>query len=439
MADNKRVLTDSFLRSVQPSGIRFETWDHGCPGFGIRVGVHGDIAFQYVYRIAGRSRRHKLGKFPSMSLHEARELYRKAAIAVSAGNDPAEAKLKLEQAKRTAITVQALCAEFIERYAKVHKRTWLEDERRLARDVVPAIGQMPAKEVSRKDINRLLDTKMDAGSPVSANRLLAVLSKVFSWAVERGEIEASPCTGVKKPAKETSRERVLQHSEIFPLWYALDTGKGIGMFPATRRALQVIFLTGQRKGEVLRMRWEHIEYTVNGWVWTIPAANSKNGKAHRVPLAIEVMTLLSTIRPTEEALKSGAASKWCFASPRKPEQHISMHAPDHALRDEMQRPESPLHGIARFTPHDLRRTVATGLSVLGHPRLIVQKVLNHTDTSATAVYDRYGYDKEKREALMNWSAMLLAATWPANQYTDDETGERVYEWDFETEWDRMKF
>lgn len=439
MADNKRVLTDAFLRSIQPSGIRVETWDHGCPGFGIRVGVQGDVSFQYVYRIAGRSRRHTFGKYPGMSLHEARELYRRATIEVSKGNDPAEAKLRLEQAKRTAITVQALCADFIERYAKVHKRTWLEDERRLARDVIPVIGQMPAKEVSRKDINRLLDSKMDAGSPVSANRLLAVLSKVFGWAVERGEIEASPCTGVRKPAKETSRERVLQHPEIFPLWHALNTGKGIGMFPSTRRALQVMLLTGQRKGEVLQMCWEHLESTVTGWVWTIPAANAKNGKAHRVPLCAEVLALLDTLRPTEEATKSGTASPWCFASPRKPEQYISMHAPDHALRDEMQRPDSPLHGIARFTPHDLRRTVATGLSVLGYPRLIVQKVLNHTDTSTTSVYDRYNYDKEKREALTKWAEMLLAATWPAAQDIYNATGEPKHEWDYEKEWDRMKF
>lgn len=439
MADNKRVLTDSFLRSVQPSGIRSETWDHGCPGFGIRVGVQGDVSFQYVYRIAGRSRRCTFGKYPGMSLHEARELYRKATIAVAEGNDPAETKLRLEQAKRAAITVQALCADFIERYAKLRKRTWQEDERQLNRDVIPAIGQKPAKDVTRKDINHLLDAKMDAGSPVAANRLLAVLSKVFGWAVERGELEASPCSGIRKPAKETSRERVLQHLEIFPLWYALDSGEGIGMHAVTRRALQVMLLTGQRKGEVLRMRWEELEHPVEGWVWTIPAANAKNGKAHRVPLVSEVMSLLDTLRPTEEATEAGTASPWCFPSPKKPAQHMSLTAPDHALRDELQRPDSPLHGLAGFTPHDFRRTAATGLSVLGYTRLIVQKVLNHADTSVTSIYDRYNYDKEKREALTKWAEMLLAATWPAAQDTDRITGERLYEWDFETEWERMKF
>lgn len=439
MADNKRVLTDSFLRSIESTGIRFEVWDHGCPGFGIRVGVQGDVSFQYVYRIAGRSRRHTLGKYPSMSLHEARELYRKAAIAVAEGNDPAEAKLRFEEAKRAAITVQALCADYIQRYAKLRKRTWQEDERQLNRDVIPAIGQSAAKDVTRKDINRLLDSKMDAGSPVAANRLLAVLSKVFGWAVERGELESSPCSGIRKPAKETSRERVLQQPEMPALWYALDTGTGIGMHTVTRRALQVLLLTGQRKGEVLRMRWDDLEHAVEGWVWTIPAANAKNGKAHRVPLTPEVMSLLDTLRPAEAATSAGPTSPWCFPSPKKPAQHISLTAPDHALRDELQRPESSLHGLAGFTPHDFRRTVATGLSVLGYPRLIVQKVLNHADTSVTSIYDRYSYDKEKREALMKWAEMLLAATWPAAQNNYTETGKPEYEWDFETEWDRMKF
>lgn len=438
MAD-KRVLTDSFLRSIQPSGVRFEVWDHGNPGFGIRVGVQGDVSFQYLYRSAGRSRRFTIGKFPSIGLHAAREAYHRAAIAVSEGYDPAIERAKLQQAECEAMTVETLCNSFIERYAKLHKRTWREDDRQLKRDVIPSIGKTLAKEVTRKEINRLLDAKMDAGSPVAANRLLAVLSKVFGWAVERGELEESPCKGVRKPARETSRERVLQHSEILPLWYELDTGKNIGMYAVTRRALQVMLLTGQRKGEVLRMRWEQLEHTADGWVWNIPAANAKNAKAHRVPIVSEVTDLLESVRPSETDEKDGKASPWCFPSPKKPEQHISLTAPDHALRDELQRPESGLYGLARFTPHDFRRTVATGLSVLGYPRLIVQKVLNHTDTSVTSVYDRYSYDKEKREALTKWTEMLIAATWPVGKEYDLDKGEWVPVWDYETEWGRMKF
>jgi hypothetical protein len=77
--------------------------------------------------------------------------------------------------------------------------------------------------------------------------------------------------------------------------------------------------------------------------------------------------------------------------------------------------------------------------VLGYPRLIVQKVLNHIDTSVTSVYDRYSYDKEKREALTKWAEMLLAATWPAGKEYDEARGEWMPVWDYETEWSRMKF
>lgn len=436
MAD-KRILTDSFLRSIQPSGSRTEVWDNGNPGFGVRVGTKGEVSFQYLYRIEGKARRYTLGKFPALSLRAARMEYQKAAACVDEGRDPALERESKRAIERTAITVAALCYEFIERYAKVHKRTWLADSRRLERDVIARLGSQAAKDVTRRDLTTLLDIKMDEGSPISANRLQALLSKLFGWAVERGHLDVSPASGIRKPAKETSRERVLQHAEIFPLWNALDTGKGLRMHSVTRRAIQVLLLTGQRKGEVLRMRWEHVDETHEGATWTIPAANSKNGKIHRVPLPPNVIALIRSLRDEVGTLDD--PSPWCFPSPSKPSQHISLTGPDHALREELKRPDGPLKSLGQFTPHDCRRTVATGLSVLGYPRLIVQKVLNHVDTSVTAVYDRYGYHNEKREALSKWAEMLLAATWPAEHGIDRETGEEFAIWNYQTEWDRMGY
>ncbi len=435
----KRILTDSYLRSIDTTGSRLEVWDHGNPGFGIRIGSKGDVSFQYLYRFSGKSRRFTIGKFPSLGLHAARVAYHKAAQLVSEGRDPADERASARSLESEAITVQALCDEFIERYAKLRKRSWREDERKLQRDVVPRLGKLRAKDVSRKDINGLLDLKMDAGSPVAANRLQALLSKLFGWAVERGHMDTSPCNGVPKPAKETSRERVLQHAEIFPLWHALDSGRDVGMHLVTRRSLQVMLLTGQRKGEVLRMKWEHLDQSGEEWTWNIPAENSKNGKRHRVPLDSAVIELLNSVRIEMTDPATGASSPWCFPSPAKPLQHVSLTGPDHALREELKRPQGPLKEIAQFTPHDCRRTVATGLSVLGYPRLIVQKVLNHVDTSVTSVYDRYGYDKEKREALTKWTAMLMAATWPAGRDYDRETGEELVCWDFESEWGFMRY
>lgn len=434
MAD-RRVLTDVFLKALAPTGERFDVWEEGNPGFGIRVGSKGGISFEYVYRAHGVSRRLTVGKYPLVSLSAARIAYHQAARAVAEGRDPADEKSARQVAAKEAMTVKHLCDSYILRYAKIQKRSWQEDERKLQREVVPTLGRRLISEVTRRDIAGLLDAKMDAGSPIAANRLLAVLSKMFGWAVERGELTVSPCIGIRKPAKEVSKDRVLVHSEIHPLWYALDTGRDVGMHLVTRRALQVMLLTGQRKGEVLRMRWEHVESSGDGHVWRIPAANAKSGKGHDVPLTTEVVTLLESVRVAMAG--SFPASPWCFPSPAKPEQHVSLTAPDHAVRSELQRKNSPFKKLQPFTPHDLRRTVATGLSALGIQRLIVQKVLNHTDTSVTSVYDRYDYAKEKREALVNWGDMLIAATWPAGQGRDPETGEMIVYWDFHREWNRM--
>ncbi|MGI4843004.1 MAG: tyrosine-type recombinase/integrase [Janthinobacterium lividum] len=433
----RRTLTDSFLRSIQPNGVRSEVWDVGNPGFGVRVGSKGDISFQYLYRSSGKPRRYTLGKFPALSLRAARMEYQRAALLVSEGGDPASEQRTKRQAQRTALTVEALCHEFIERYAKLQKRTWQADARRLERDVIARLGKCALKEVTRRDLTKLLDVKMDEGAPISANRLQALLSKLFGWAVERGHLDVSPAAGMRKPAKETSRERVLQHQEIFPLWYELDTGAATGMHVVTRRALQVMLLTGQRKGEVLRMKWDDIEALDGRATWTIPPGSSKNGKSHRVPLSSNVVDLLMLLKVTLAAL--GISSTWCFPSPVKPLQHLSLTAPDHALREELKRSEGPFNALQQFTPHDFRRTVATGLSVLGYTRLIVQKVLNHVDTSVTSVYDRYNYDSEKREALSRWAEMLMAATWPAGHDFDRETGEELVFWDYQDEWSRMKY
>lgn len=430
-----KVLTESFLRSLQASGDRREIWDAGHPGFGIRIGATGEISFQYVYRFEGRSRRYTLGKYPLLSLNASRAAYDKAAIALSKGIDPAAEGARRKQEQKIAPTLSAAIDQYIERYAKVHKKTWAEDERQLRKDVIPRLGDKLAKEITRKEINSLLDAKMDANSPVAANRLRSLLSKLFNWLVERGEIETSPCIGISKPAKEVSRERVLLHSEIHPLWSALDEGWKVGMHLTTRRALQFMLLTGQRKGEVLQMRWENIVSTNDGYQWSIPASNTKNGKPHRVPLLPEAMKILQSLKTNlrEDSLPTG----WCFPSPANLAQHISLTAPDHALRNELSKKDSALFGLKHFTPHDLRRTVATALSALGYSRLIVQKVLNHSDPSVTAIYDRNNYDTEKKQALAKWEDMLIAATWPAGKDINRDTGDIEYFWDFEREWDRM--
>jgi integrase len=150
-------------------------------------------------------------------------------------------------------------------------------------------------------------------------------------------------------------------------------------------------LTAQRGGEVRAMRWVDVDLETR-W-WTIPAEVAKNGLAHRVPLSHAAHELLLPLQAT-------AASPWVFPSPRLPHRPVkNVHTPAGRLEAQS--------GVA-FVPHDLRRTAASHMTSMGIPRLVVAKILNHSEPGVTRVYDRHSYDAEKRQALEAWGRKVLA-------------------------------
>jgi integrase len=294
-----------------------------------------------------------------------------------------------KEESRRSPSVKRLVAEYIEKYAKPRKRSWKEDERILYKDVVPRWGKRKAQDVTRRDIILLLDEIVERGALIQANRTLATIRKMYSFAMGRGILESSPCVAIPAPSKENRRDRVLSEDEVKIFWEKLATAK---MEKATALALKLQLITAQRKGEVAGSEWADFDFK-NGW-WTIPAEKSKNGLPHRVPLssfAIETLNELKII---------SGDSKWLFPSPRDG-QHIAETSVDHAVRA-----NAEYFKINHFTPHDLRRTAASMMTASGIQRLTVAKVLNHVESGVTAVYDRHSYDKQKREALSSWGLLL---------------------------------
>ena len=143
------------------------------------------------------------------------------------------------------------CGEYLDKWAKPHKRTWQEDKRILEKDVIPAWGRRKAKNITRRDVIRLIDGIVDRGSPIVANRTLEIIRKMFNFAVEQDIIETSPCVGVRAPGKETQRDRILTESEIRNFWNVLDRenkddepeGSKLRMALGTRLALKLQLLT----------------------------------------------------------------------------------------------------------------------------------------------------------------------------------------------------
>src|SRR6516164_9857881 len=247
MAQTRRF-TDKFVQSLKPKVARYEVYEGS--SFAVRVGQGGGKTWIWFYRFEGRHRRVTLGEYPAMGLADARVKLAEARKALESGIDPGTVKVEQQKAERVAATVADLVEAYLDKWARPRKRSAAEDERILRKDVIPAWGRRKAKDIARRDVIALLDKIVDRGSPIAANRTLAVIRRMFGWALSRDIVPTSPCVAVKAPAKENRRDRVLSADEIAAFWRALDNPE-FGMSPAIRLALKLQLATAQRKGEVI--------------------------------------------------------------------------------------------------------------------------------------------------------------------------------------------
>jgi integrase len=381
-------LTDMQLRNLKPQAQRYMVWADN--GLGVRVSPKGRKSFVYMYRYEGKARFLTLGDYPRLTLADAHKAHAEARKKVEQGIDPGAEAVAERAEDRQAPTVAVLADEYLEKWAKPRKRSWREDERILKKDILPEWGRRKAREITRRDVIRLLDGIVDRGAGIMANRTLAAIRKMFNFAVSRDIVPVSPCLAVRSPAQEQRRDRVLTTDEIRAFWHALEGAKM--MADGTKLALKLQLVTGQRKAEIVSAAWDEIDLT-DRW-WTIPPEKAKNKMAHRVPLSPLAIELL------QAAKNFTGNSPWIFPSPQT-DRHITPEAIDHALR----RPGLEALGFT-FVPHDLRRTAASLMTGMGISRLVVSKILNHVERGITAVYDRHSYDLEKRQALDSWARKL---------------------------------
>jgi hypothetical protein len=323
----RRMLTDASALAVLPTHQRQEIADAGCRGLRLVVQPGGSKSWAFRYLFAAKPRKLTLGPLyaggdepliaeldDALTVAAARKLASSAALSVARGIDPASAKRLHKQTIRqqqlhaevnSRDTVESLARQFVEKYARVKTRSWkhtagtlgfkVEANGKLVRsasggEVLSVWSDRSAHEISRRDVNALLDGIVSRGAPVKANRTLAAIRKMFSWAVSRDIIAASPCVGVSPPTKEISRDRVLTDGELRLVWIAshkLDWPYG--------PQLRLLILTLQRRDEVTGMRRSEI----SDRLWTLPKERVKNFREHQVPLAAEVVTLLA--RPIRES------------------------------------------------------------------------------------------------------------------------------------------
>jgi integrase len=384
-----KLTARSVARLKPPDTGQIDYFDDSLPGFGLRVSAGGRRAWVLLYRHGTLKRRLTLGPYPDLPLSAARDKAKDHQREVAHGRDPAAEKA----AGRKAETFEELAGDYLERYAKKRKRSWRKDELMLARDLLPRFATMKAAAVTRRDVNQLLDSIVDRGAPIQANRTFGILRRIYSWGIERDIVAVNPCQGIRAPGEEKARDRVLTEDELRAVWNALapEQAQIAAMF-------KLRILTAQRGGEVATIRLRDLD--LHGAWWTIPSQFSKNGIAHRVPLAPQAVEIV------KEALRAAGDDECLFPNPTSDRPVRSIWRAVERIRKRS--------GVD-FRPHDLRRTAASLMTGMGISRLTVSKILNHVESSITAVYDRHSYDAEKRQALEAWAVRVeqIVTGWTA--------------------------
>lgn len=392
MAKRLPLSNDKQIQALKPEGVVYEHAIKAGKGLRIKVSAAGKRSWYYRYRNrhTGALERMKLGEHPGMTLAEAREEVDRLRGVVA---EHSSAKLHRDvERKRKAEALAAELAEkqvadftvakMIREYMEVASRelkSWREVSRCFDRYVIPKLGAMAAADVTRKDVIEMLSPLRTEGKDVQANRVLAYLRKAYADMLEAEKVPANPCADIKKRA-ETPRERVLLDPELRRLLAALPAD----MEPAVADVLRFVVLTGLRLGEAVAIRHADIEDGV------LTIADTKNSTTHHVYLSEQAAALVESRK---------GKSLYVFPMLTDDKRHVRVDRVEGQLRDAL-----PKLGVLPFTPHDLRRSFATGLAKLKCPRVLISLALNHTIPGITSRYDKHEYADELREWWGKWGA-----------------------------------
>lgn len=378
----RKALSDKTVSSLKPQAKRYDVRDTHCPSFGVRVTPHGAKSFYVSYRHGPKQRRLTLGTYPRTSLSAARAKAMDALRQVDEGIDPAGRR------RQPGLLVDAVVKDFVRQYARPRNRTWKDSQNMLERELVTPFGQCDIRTITRAHLLEIMDAAIDRGAGCRANRILCNVRKLFNWCLERGIVEANPAQGIKAPVKEEARDRVLSEDEL----RRVVTACRIESYPFGPFVL-LLLATAQRRGELAEMKWSEIDF--DKATLEIPSARSKNKRANVVPLTPFALSILET-------MPRFVNCDYVFTTTRK--------TPVSGFSKMLAR-ISELSGTKDWHLHDLRRTAASGMAQVGVAPHVVEKVLNHSSgiiSGVAAVYNRYGYISEKREALEKWNAYLEA-------------------------------
>jgi integrase len=389
-----RHLTDATIRGLPTPAKGNKVYYYEVPGFGVRVTAGGARSFvlNYVAR-SGRERRYTIGQFPDWSTTAARAKARELRRDIDDGGDP----LADIEAERAAPTVGELCDRFEGEHLPRKRESTQGDYGRMLRLYIrPALGHLKVADVAFADIDALHRKVTKQGHPYRANRLAAILSKMFSLAIRWGMRETNPAKGLEKN-REYLRRRYLSADELARLI------KALAEYPdqQTANIFRLLLLCGARRGEVLSMCWADLDLTTG--IWSKPPSSTKQREHHQVPLSAPARQLLSEIRAAQIA-KQRVLGTYVFPGNGTAGHIVEVKKGWRSL--------CKTAGITGLRIHDLRHSFASQLASGGASLPLIGALLGHSNPTTTHRYAHL-FDDPQRAAVERVGAAISAAGKPA--------------------------
>src|SRR5262245_14674414 len=383
-------LTDAAIRSYAPRAVQYSIGDAACPGLCVRITRKGIKSFAFAYRnkASGKTDWLTLGRYPDLPLTRARELANDARKTVANGGTPLAPKAERAEAAQKSQTY----AEVVALYHEAHLVTLRSGHK--TRRTLERIGHVygwddrPLGSISDDDAATMLaHIAVTRGKRAAANQTKHALHTMFKWAKQPGRkfIQINPFADLPAPGgARVQRDRFLSADEIRTVWGALDQPERFNVSRDAATALRLILVTAARPGMVAGMVGSELRDlkgpSEHGPHWSLPGGRMKAGSAFITPLTPLALELL---RPH---LKADPAAKLFELG----DDHL--HEAAHRLVAKL--------GMARWTPHDLRRTAATILDRSGYSLEQIGALLAHTRKGVTAIYARWDKFGLRRDMAM---------------------------------------
>ncbi len=380
--DNKIKFTKENLDALSSPDSGKRDIYHDTKTSGLQLRVTGVKTFFVNRRIKGGDpERITVGRYPEMTIEQARRKTMEILHDIAEGKNPAEVK----RGKKAELTFADLFTEYLERHSKPNKRTWREDESKYKTYLERPLGKKKLSAIDRRDIALIHSSITKARHDITANRVLALLSSAFGWAISAGLWELNPANGIKRN-KEKSRDRFIQGDELPRFFQAVAKEEN----ETIRDYILMSLLTGARRSNVLAMRWQDISFNRHEW----RIEETKNGTPQTVALSPEAIEILQSRKSSDNAIFvfPGSGKAGHLMEPKKGWKRILERA-----------------GIDNLRIHDLRRTLGSWQAKTGASLAIIGKSLNHKNQNTTAIYARLDLDPVRDSVNKATSAMMTAA------------------------------